>query len=154
VVHFKSKLCLADESPLGPEGCGALARQEEALELTAVASRLPPAEANELLLIGDFNSDSREAASAVFTRAGFIDLLEVLPSAERYSYVFGGRASLLDHAFASPPLAARLARAQIWHINADAPELLDYHLDNFAAAYQPDAVRSSDHDPLVIDLEL
>jgi uncharacterized protein len=154
VVHFKSKLCLAGESALGAEGCGALARQQEALELAAVASRLPPADKSELLVIGDLNSDALEAPSDLLRRAGFVDLLATIPSAERYSYVFEGRASLLDHALASAPLAARLARAQIWHINADAPELLDYSLDNPAAAYQPDALRSSDHDPLVIDLEL
>jgi predicted extracellular nuclease len=61
---------------------------------------------------------------------------------------------LLDHALASAPLAARLAQAQIWHINADAPELLDYRLDNPPDAYLPDPRRCSDHDPLVIDLEL
>jgi len=154
VVHLKSKLCLAGESALGSEGCGAVARQQEALELAAISSRLPPGDASELLVIGDLNSDAREAPLAELTRAGFLDLLDTVPLAERYSYVFEGRASLLDHALASAPLAARLAQAQIWHINADAPELLDYSLDNPPDAYQPDPRRCSDHDPLVIDLEL
>jgi len=154
VVHLKSKLCLAGESALGSEGCGAAARQQEALELAAVSSRLPPGDASELLVIGDLNSDAREAPLAELRRAGFVDLLDTVPLAERYSYVFEGRASLLDHALASAPLAARLAQAQIWHINADAPELLDYRLDNPPDAYQPDPRRCSDHDPLVIDLEL
>lgn len=154
VVHFKSKLCLAGESALGPEGCGALARQEEALELAAVASRLAPSQRSDLLLIGDFNSDTGEAPIASLTRAGFVDLLDRVPMAERYSYVFEERAGLLDHALASASLASHLARAQIWHINADTPKLLSYELDNPPDAYEPDALRSSDHDPLVIDLEL
>ncbi|HKO93309.1 MAG TPA: ExeM/NucH family extracellular endonuclease, partial [Polyangiaceae bacterium] len=154
VVHFKSKSCSAGESALGAEGCGALARQAEARELAAVSSSLPPHDASELLLIGDFNSDAREAPLAELRRLGLVDLLDLVPIAERYSYVFEGRASLLDHALASSALAARLAQAQIWHSNADAPELLGYDLDNPPDAYQPNALRASDHDPLVIDLEL
>jgi hypothetical protein len=43
-----------------------------------------------------------------------------------------------------------------WHINADEPDILDYNLDfgRSAAFYSPDMYRSSDHDPVLVGLEL
>ena len=63
----------------------------------------------------------------------------------------------LDHALASPALAARVTGVAEWHVNADEPSVLDYNL-NFKSAGQqvslfaPDAFRSSDHDPLVVGI--
>ena len=46
----------------------------------------------------------------------------------------------------------------IWHINADEPDLIDYDtsfkLPNQDAIYAPDAYRSSDHDPVIIGLNV
>ena len=149
-VHLKSKLCEREAQLVGPEGCGAETRLAEARALAAIAARLP-AGASELLLIGDFNSDSREAPAQELQRSGLSDLFANVAAAERYSYVFEGRASQLDHALASPALAAALVRAQIWHIDADEPKLLDYHLDNPPELYRPDPRRCSDHDPILVD---
>jgi hypothetical protein len=45
-----------------------------------------------------------------------------------------------------------------WHINADEPDLLDYNTDfklpPQQALYEPNAFRSSDHDPVIIGLDL
>jgi predicted extracellular nuclease len=149
-VHLKSKICDREAQLVGPEGCGAETRLAEARALAEVVAQLP-ADAGELLLIGDFNSDSREAPALELQRAGLSDLFASLAAADRYSYVFEGRATQLDHALASSALAAALVRAQIWHINADEPELLDYHLDNPPELYRADARRCSDHDPIVVD---
>jgi predicted extracellular nuclease len=149
-LHLKSKVCDRDAQIIGPEGCGAETRLAEARALAALLAQLP-AGARELLLIGDLNSDSREAPTLELQRAGLSDLFASVTPAERYSYVFDGRATQLDHALASPGLAAALVRAQIWHIDADEPELLDYHLDNPPELYRPDARRCSDHDPILVD---
>ena len=46
-----------------------------------------------------------------------------------------------------------------WHINADEPTVLDYNTDFKSAGqvtslYAPDAYRASDHDPVVVGLNL
>jgi hypothetical protein len=65
----------------------------------------------------------------------------------------------LDHGLASPTLAAQVTGAAEWHINADEPPVLDYN-DDFKSSnhvttlYAPTPYRSSDHDPLVVGLDL
>ncbi|MCA3853900.1 MAG: endonuclease, partial [Burkholderia sp.] len=76
-----------------------------------------------------------------------------------YSYVFRGEAGNLDHALATSSLAARVKAVHVWHINADEPVALQPVPDYKTAAhrssyYAPDAYRSSDHDPVVIDMAL
>jgi hypothetical protein len=155
VVHLKSKRCGSEPLVLGPEGCGKDTRLEEANALLRSTESLLRGVAPErVLLIGDFNSDPLEAPMLALRGAGLVDLLYTLPEEDRYSYVFEGRASLLDHALGSAELALALRRAAIWHINADEPSYRSYHLDNPPAQYRPDAFRSSDHDPIVIDLAL
>lgn len=50
-------------------------------------------------------------------------------------------------------------RAFAWHINADEPTALDYNEEyktdeQKASFYSDDAFRSSDHDPVIVDLDL
>lgn len=74
-----------------------------------------------------------------------------------YSYVFDGQAGYLDHALASTTLAAQVTGATDWHINADEPDLLDYDTSFKPPAqdaiYEPNAYRSSDHDPVLVGLQ-
>ena len=46
----------------------------------------------------------------------------------------------------------------VWHINADEPDLIDYDTsfkqDAQDAIYAPDAYRSSDHDPVIVGLNV
>ena len=48
--------------------------------------------------------------------------------------------------------------ATIWHINADEADLIDYDMtfksDSQDEIYAPDAYRSSDHDPVIVGLQL
>jgi hypothetical protein len=52
--------------------------------------------------------------------------------------------------------AAQVTGAADWHINADEPDLLDYDTSFKPPAqdamYEPNAYRSSDHDPVVVGL--
>jgi Ca2+-binding RTX toxin-like protein len=55
----------------------------------------------------------------------------------------------------TPALASQVTGAAEWHINTDEPRVLDYNTEfNPLGLYQPDVFRSSDHDPLVVGLEL
>ena len=108
-----------------------------------------------LLVLGDFNAYLDEDPIQALRASGFEDLLQRMPPAERYSYVFDGRSGALDHAFVDATLQAKVTGATIWHINADEPSVLDYTLsgktdDRYAAT----PFRASDHDPLLIGLDL
>jgi len=75
-----------------------------------------------------------------------------------YGYVFDGQIGYLDYALANSNLVPKISGTTIWHINADEPDLIDYDMSYKADAqdllYAPDAYRSSDHDPVIIGLNL
>jgi hypothetical protein len=111
-----------------------------------------------VLLIGDFNSYGQEDPIAAITATGYVNQLEryvrgagKLP----YSYVFNGEAGYLDHALASAALNPQVADAAEWHNNADEPTVLDYNTDAKPQdKYTSAPYRASDHDPVVISLNL
>jgi predicted extracellular nuclease len=113
----------------------------------------------DVLLVGDMNSYAQEDPIDVFRGAGFTNLVDAFLGGEGYSYVFQGQTGYLDHALASPTLAAQVTGTTEWHVNADEPTVLDYNTEfksagQVAAFYAPDAYRSSDHDPLVVGIQL
>ncbi len=120
----------------------------------------------DVLIIGDLNAYAQEAPITTLEAAGYTDLLEAfVPFDDRYSFVFRGSAGYLDHALANESQLANVVGAAVWHINADEPRFADYNdaiLDptefsgdlNPAAAFWPDAHRSSDHDPVLVGLDM
>ena len=119
------------------------------------------------LIIGDLNAYAKEDPVTAIKSAGYIDLLETFQGANAYSYVFDGELGYLDHALANASLAPQVVAAQTWTINADEVNLLDYNdtvvdvgESSFEAKpaatplYAADAYRSSDHDPVLIGLNL
>lgn len=154
INHFKSK----SGSGLGDDadqmdGAGAYngTRTRSAQALAQwVASDPTGAGTQDALLIGDFNAYTNEAPIAALEAAGYVAL-----ASGEYSYVFDGQAGTLDHAFASPSLVPQVMGAEVWHLNADEADALDYNLDGdrpagwFSAA---DPYRSSDHDAVVVGL--
>ncbi|NHZ78568.1 ExeM/NucH family extracellular endonuclease [Massilia sp. CCM 8695] len=114
----------------------------------------------DVLVIGDMNAHGFEDPIHVLNQAGLVNELErfVRPSGIPYSYVFDGESGYLDHALASASLDAQVAGATEWHTNADEPTVIDYNTDAKSAAaaalYRNDAFRSSDHDPVVVALNL
>jgi uncharacterized protein len=75
-----------------------------------------------------------------------------------YSYTFDGQVGYLDYALASASLVSQVRGATEWHINADEPDILDYDTSFKPPAqdalYEPNAYRSSDHDPVIVGLYL
>ncbi len=120
----------------------------------------------DVLIIGDLNAYAQEAPITTLETAGYTDLLEAfVPFDDRYSYVFRGATGYLDHALANDSQLANVAGAAVWHINADEPRFTDYNDDiidptepsgdlNPAAAFSPDAYRSSAHDPVLVGLDM
>jgi hypothetical protein len=88
----------------------------------------------------------------------FADLVAFYQGTFAYTYTFDGQAGYLDHALASASLAAQVAGAATWHINSDEPDAFDYDTGFKPPAqdalYEPNAYRSSDHDAIVVGLNL
>ena len=93
------------------------------------------------------------AVSAI-KNAGYTDLVDSFSGLGSYSFVFFGEAGYLDHALSSGILTPQVTGAALWHINADEPRALDYNNFNQPALFVDDQFRSSDHDPVLIGLEL
>jgi hypothetical protein len=121
----------------------------------------------DFLIMGDLNSYAQEdpidavRAGADDTAGTFDDYTNLIAQYQgpyAYSYVFDGQAGYLDHALASATLAAQVTGTADWHINADEPDILDYDTSFKPAAqdalYEPNAYRSSDHDAVVVGLNL
>jgi hypothetical protein len=72
--------------------------------------------------------------------------------------VFDGQLGYLDYALANAALLPRVTGTTIWHINADEADLIDYDTtykqDAQDALWAPDQYRASDHDPVIVGLDL
>jgi len=163
VNHFKSKggCAEADEANLDQgdgQACYAAARRDSAQRLAAWLGGDPAGiGAGQALVLGDLNAYRHEDPVRLLLRHGYRDLLAELDADgghPPHSYVFQGQAGLLDHALAGPDLAGRALAAGVWSINAD--ELPEFAYDGDARSghrlYAPDPWRSSDHDPVWVDL--
>lgn len=106
---------------------------------------------DDVLLMGDFNAYSREDPIVALEDAGYDDLgREFDPG--RYSYVFDDHSGSLDHGLASGPLADKVTNAVHWNINA--VESFAYQYPGDPELYAADPYRSSDHDPLIVGIDL
>ena len=58
----------------------------------------------------------------------------------------------------SATIASQVTGATVWHIYADEPDILDYDTtfkqNAQDALFEPNAYRSSDHDPVIVGLDL
>ncbi len=172
--HLKSKGCSdfaagpgdADSGDL--QGCFNARRVQQADELRSFVAQVQSSSGvADTLLLGDFNAYAKEDPIAELTGNGFVDQIARfldLPGANSYgySYVFNGSSGRLDHAIANNTLSPKVTGASEWHINADEPLVIDYNLEFKQPAcascgpdyYTPTPYRASDHDPIVVGLNL
>ncbi len=175
VNHFKSKGCGfddptgLDEDQLDGQACFNAARLKSSQELLAFLTTDPTNTGEEnVLIIGDLNAYTQEDPIKELVDNGFNNLLANLDFKERYTFIFFGEAGSLDYALASDSLNSQVTDAVIWHINADEPRTLDYNdatedagegsnnipLNKDTSLYVADQYRSSDHDPIIVGLNL
>ena len=128
-----------------------------------VQARQIAAPAERILLVGDFNAfefsdgyvdvigtikGTPAPASTVVTPTAdlvtpdLVNLVEWVPPAQRYSYLFEGSAQVLDHALITQNLSRLVSRVSFSRSNADQPEVLR------GDAASP--ARLSDHDGIVV----
>ena len=160
VNHLKSKgsSCGAgDDDDVTGQGSCNLTRTRAAQALTTFLTE--QFDDTPTLIIGDLNAYAKEDPIQAILDAGYTDLANAFGGSEAYSYMFGGELGYLDHALASASLIDSVVDTTEWHINADEPVVLDYNfefifptnIDNF---YAPDVYRMSDHDPVLVSLQL
>lgn len=114
---------------------------------------------SDFLIIGDLNAYAKEDPISAIKRGGYTDLIETFVGDGAYSHVFDGQAGYLDHALASQSLNDQATGVTEWHINADEPRALDYNVEFKSPAqivdlYSPESYRASDHDPVIIEINL
>jgi predicted extracellular nuclease len=163
VNHLKSKTCpgVGSNADQGDgQGCWNEVRTNAANMLWSWLEGDPTQIGDtDALIIGDLNSYAKEDPIEALKDAGYTDLKLHFGSWEAYSYVFDGQWGYLDHALSSYSLTPQVAGVFDWHINADEPSVLDYNTDFKSASqivslYATDEFRMSDHDPVLIDLNL
>ncbi len=156
VSHFKSKGCRGAEGAEADQGqgCWNAKRTRQAQSLLVLADSLRALSQDpDIMLVGDFNACAGEDPALEIQRGGYVQLLDRLDPADRYSYVYKGEACALDHAYVSPEFDLKILRSGIWHINCDEPRLLDYNMERRdPLIFQEDPYRSSDHDPVWVDI--
>ncbi len=103
------------------------------------------------LITGDLNSYAMEPPLMRFRTAGFVDLVRHFQGLDSYSYRYRGGAGTLDYILADAALKPYVISAASWAVNADEPPALGYR-DQSTPVSVP--WRSSDHDPIVVDLAL
>jgi len=148
MVHLRSKLCDnatgANLDQGDGQGCYNARRRSQAQELlTHWASLRNVTGIGAQVVMGDFNAYTEEDPLDVLRAGG----LEGLLPADAYSYRYADRFGTLDHAFSTAQFQQAVIGTGIWAINSDEPPALDYP---FASNFQPNAFRSSDHDPVVV----
>jgi len=109
----------------------------------------------DFMIIGDLNSYAREDPIVAFEEGGYTNLNRMFVGAEAYTYIFDGWSGNLDYALGSESVVDQVTDVTEWHINTDEPSVIDYNTEfKSQDLYQPDVFRSSDHDPVIVGMDL
>ncbi|MGY1787372.1 ExeM/NucH family extracellular endonuclease [Geodermatophilus sp. SYSU D00698] len=153
--HFKSKgsgdSATGDNADTG-DGQGAWNgdRVRQAESLAAFIDELRERDP-DVVSLGDYNAYTQEDPIVALEAAGLTDLGSRF-DADRYSYVFDDLSGSLDHALATASLTAKVRGAVHWNTNSVESSAYQYTGDE--ALYAADPFRSSDHDPLLVGIDL
>lgn len=166
-VHLRSKASCPSSGPDADQNDGQACWNQWRTRSSAALARWlasDPTQGGTVnhLILGDFNAYGMEDPMTTLYDAGYTNLAFAENNGEPdvYSYTFMGQAGSLDHGLASPSLANQVLRAVYWNVNSDEIPAFNYSegslpggfLDKPANFYQADEFRSSDHDPLLIDM--
>ncbi|TQV74251.1 ExeM/NucH family extracellular endonuclease [Exilibacterium tricleocarpae] len=114
---------------------------------------------SDFLIIGDINAYAKEDPIQALAAAGYADLVAQFVGPAAHSFVFRGQSGYLDYALANPAMGGQVVDLTEWLINADEPRALDYNLEDKSPLqavdlYSAGPYRASDHDPIVLLLDL
>jgi predicted extracellular nuclease/phosphodiesterase/alkaline phosphatase D-like protein len=116
------------------------------------------------VVLGDLNAYAKEDPIQVFEAAGYRNALPSFTAEPPSSYAFYTPVDMsgaLDHMLISPSLVPQATAALDWGINAAEGAFRDYNRDTNSNGnatvrdfFAADPYRTSDHDPLLLDLDL
>ena len=152
--HFKSK----GSGPEDPNGQGGSNEQRvaQADELIRFAEQMKDELGTEkVFLSGDFNAYTREDPMRRLYDNGYTDIGSD-QSPDEHTYLFDGLVGSLDHVLGNEAALETVTGAHVWNMSSVEPVALEYSRHNYNATdfYDPGPYRSSDHDPLVVGLDL
>jgi predicted extracellular nuclease len=166
INHFKAKGCTGskdlDKDQADGQSCynDRRRKQADALARFINAEVIPKSRTNKVLSMGDYNAYFEEDPLDSLRSKGFT----ILSAKESYSYLYQGQLGALDNAFTTNSLLPFVIGIEKWNINSVEPAYLGYEDDiddgtsdqtNFwSFLYADDAARSSDHDPVLVGLQL
>ncbi|MBF2058164.1 MAG: ExeM/NucH family extracellular endonuclease [Cyanobacterium sp. T60_A2020_053] len=174
VNHFKSKGAsgVDSSSPDADQGDGqgnwndTRTKGAEALA-TWIATDPTGSGDEDYLIIGDLNAYKGETPITALKDAGYTDLIEQFNGNDAYSFVFNGQLGYLDHALGNSAMTLQVTDVADWFINSDEVPLFDYNDEirdsaeasfeaepNGNPLFEPNAFRTSDHNPVVVGLDL
>lgn len=161
VNHLKSKGSACDTLDSGDgQGECAIVRTNAANALTAWLNTDPTGTGDpDRILVGDMNSYAMEDPITAFKSAGYTNLMYDFLGPDAYSYQFDGQWGYLDHALSTASFASKVVGVVEWHLNADEPVVLDYttafkNANQQNIFYGTDQYRSSDHDQVIVALNM
>lgn len=166
VNHFKSKSSRncpdtgVDADKKDGQACWNGIRTQAAVELSNwLAQHVEQVNDPDVLILGDLNAYSMEQPVTTLEQNGYRNLIKQFNTSPQYTYVFYGQAGSLDHALANSSLARQIVDAKTWAINTDEPKVLDYNMEYKTPEQQQNyyadfAYRASDHDPVLVALNL
>ncbi len=159
--HLKSKgsACAEPDSGDGQANCNAVRVRSAQLLADWLASDPTGTGDPDVLILGDLNSYAKEDPITTLEAAGYRNLIEKFNGSEAYSYAFDGQWGYLDHALGNAAMTGQVTGVVDWHVNADEPGILDYNTEFKSAGqvdslYAPTQFRISDHDPVLVGLDL
>jgi predicted extracellular nuclease len=155
INHFKSKSCTGatglNTDQLDGQGCFNQSRKQQALALLSFVSSLQASSGDsDIVSLGDYNAYAEEDPIDILRAGGLTETATGF-----HSYVFQGQTGSLDYAFVSSSLLNKISGSAKWNINSDEPIVKDYNQEfNPPYVFSNDAFRSSDHDPVLLGLNL
>ncbi|MCI7305988.1 MAG: ExeM/NucH family extracellular endonuclease, partial [Trueperella sp.] len=154
--HFKSKGSLANSSDTDAyQGNNNKLRVKQAQALLVWVDE--QFAGKPVFLLGDFNAYSAEDPVLTIKSAHYTDLAAEL-APDQQTYQFSCYHGSLDHVFANEKAYELVAGGGVWDINADEPLAFEYSRYNYNIKYKDlydtTAFRSSDHDPIKINLNI
>ena len=154
VNHFKSKGSGPDDGT--GQGNSNPQRIAQAEELVRFADAMKQqAGTDKVFLSGDFNSYTREDPLQKLYDAGYTDIGSH-ESPDEHTYLFDGTVGSLDHVLGNAAAMGVVTGAHVWNLSSVEPVALEYSRHNYNATdfYEPGPYRASDHDPLVVGVDL
>ncbi|HRS67280.1 MAG TPA: ExeM/NucH family extracellular endonuclease [Paludibacteraceae bacterium] len=154
--HFKAKGTTYSTTPEGDLDAGDGQSTYNATRVAEANSVISKCANNltvdpDILVMGDMNAYSKEDPIRRFESAGYTNVLKHYHGDTIYSYSYRGEVGLLDHALANNTMMAQITGATVFHINTDEHYKFEY---KNAATCQDNMYRSSDHDVVVVGLNL